>query len=108
MAATADILVVAIGRAGLVTPVYVKPGATVIDVGMNRVDDPDLVARWFPEGSSRRLEFERKGSLLVGDVEPAVAGVAGALTPVPGGVGPLTSAMLMKNTVIAAEQRLGR
>ena len=57
---------------------------------MNRVDDPDLVARWFPEGSSRRLEFERKGSLLVGDVEPAVAGVAGALTPVPGGVGPLT------------------
>jgi methylenetetrahydrofolate dehydrogenase (NADP+) / methenyltetrahydrofolate cyclohydrolase len=107
VAATADILVVAIGRAGLVTPAYVKPGATVIDVGMNRVDDPDLVARWFPESSSRRLEFERKGSLLVGDVEPAVAGVAGALTPVPGGVGPLTRAMLMKNTVIAAEQRFG-
>jgi methylenetetrahydrofolate dehydrogenase (NADP+)/methenyltetrahydrofolate cyclohydrolase len=107
VAATADVLVVAIGRAGLVTPAFVKPGATVVDVGMNRVDDAALVARWFAEGSPRRLEFERKGSLLVGDVDPAVATVAGALTPVPGGVGPLTRAMLMKNTVIAAEQRLG-
>jgi methylenetetrahydrofolate dehydrogenase (NADP+)/methenyltetrahydrofolate cyclohydrolase len=107
VAATADVLVVAIGRAGLVTPAFVKPGAAVVDVGMNRVDDAALVARWFPEASPRRLEFERKGSLLVGDVDPAVATVAGALTPVPGGVGPLTRAMLMKNTVIAAEQRLG-
>jgi methylenetetrahydrofolate dehydrogenase (NADP+)/methenyltetrahydrofolate cyclohydrolase len=106
VAASADILVVAIGRAGLVTPAFVKPGATVIDVGMNRVEDASLVARWFPEGSARRVEFERKGSLLVGDVDPAVAEVAGALTPVPGGVGPLTRALLMKNTVLAAEQRI--
>jgi methylenetetrahydrofolate dehydrogenase (NADP+)/methenyltetrahydrofolate cyclohydrolase len=103
VAARADILVVAIGRAAFVTAAFVKPGAVVIDVGMNRVDDPTLVHAWFPEGTPRRLDFERKGSLLIGDVHPDVAAVAGALTPVPGGVGPLTRAMLMKNTVIAAE-----
>ncbi|HEY8548985.1 MAG TPA: bifunctional 5,10-methylenetetrahydrofolate dehydrogenase/5,10-methenyltetrahydrofolate cyclohydrolase [Vicinamibacterales bacterium] len=107
VASRADILVVAIGRAGLVTPAFVKPGATVIDVGMNRVQDRALVEKWFPPGSPRYEEFERKGSLLVGDVDPAVAIVAGAITPVPGGVGPLTRAMLMTNTVIAAEQRFG-
>jgi methylenetetrahydrofolate dehydrogenase (NADP+)/methenyltetrahydrofolate cyclohydrolase len=105
-AARADLLVVAIGRAGLVTEEFVKPGATVVDVGMNRVENRTLVAAWFPSGP-RRDEFERKGSLLVGDVDPRVAEVAGALTPVPGGVGPLTRAMLMKNTVIAAETRFG-
>jgi methylenetetrahydrofolate dehydrogenase (NADP+)/methenyltetrahydrofolate cyclohydrolase len=105
VAAGADILVVAIGRAAFVTSSFVKPGATVIDVGMNRVDDPTLAHAWFPDGSPRRAEFDRKGSILIGDVHPDVATVAGALTPVPGGVGPLTRAMLMKNTVLAAEAR---
>ena len=105
IAAQADILVVAIGRASFVTPAFVKPGAVVIDVGMNRVEDRDAVYSWFPEGSPRRATFDRLGSLLVGDVRPDVAEIAGAMTPVPGGVGPLTRALLMKNTVIAAEQR---
>jgi methylenetetrahydrofolate dehydrogenase (NADP+) / methenyltetrahydrofolate cyclohydrolase len=107
VAARADILVVAIGRAAFVTAASVKPGAVVIDVGMNRVDDPALVHAWFPEGSPRRADFDRKGSLLIGDVHPDVASVAGAITPVPGGVGPLTRAMLMANTVLAAEARVG-
>jgi len=105
-AARADILVVAIGRAALVTTAFVKPGATVVDVGMNRVEDRASIESWFPVGSPKRADFERKGSLLLGDVHPAVADIAGAITPVPGGVGPLTRAMLMKNTVIAAESRL--
>ena len=98
----ADILVAAIGRAGLVRAEHVKPGAVVIDVGMNRVDDADAAAR--PARRAARLdEFERKGYALVGDVHaPSVREVASALTPVPGGVGPLTIAMLMKNTVRAA------
>jgi methylenetetrahydrofolate dehydrogenase (NADP+)/methenyltetrahydrofolate cyclohydrolase len=83
----------------------VKPGATVIDVGMNRVDDAATAARLFAAGSPRREVFEAKGSVLVGDVHPEVADVAGAITPVPGGVGPLTIAMLMKNTLRAAEDR---
>lgn len=103
--AEADVLVVAIGRPGFVTPEFVKPGAVVVDVGTNRVADPAVIARLFPEGSKRRADFERRGSLLVGDVHPAVAEVAGALTPVPGGVGPLTIAMLLWNTVKAAEER---
>jgi methylenetetrahydrofolate dehydrogenase (NADP+) / methenyltetrahydrofolate cyclohydrolase len=103
--AEADVLVVAIGRPGFVTPEFVKPGAVVVDVGTNRVADPAVIARLFPEGSRRRADFERRGSLLVGDVHPAVAEVAGALTPVPGGVGPLTIAMLLWNTVKAAEAR---
>jgi methylenetetrahydrofolate dehydrogenase (NADP+)/methenyltetrahydrofolate cyclohydrolase len=108
IAATADILVVAIGRAGFVTPAFVKPGATVVDVGMNTLTDAATVEAWFPPDSPRRAEFARKGSLLVGDVDPRVASVAGALTPVPRGVGPLTVAMLMQNTVIAAEARAAR
>ena len=106
VAATADILVVAIGRAGFVTPAFVKPGATVIDVGMNALTDAATVEAWFAPDSPRRAEFVKKGSLLVGDVDPRVASVAGALTPVPRGVGPLTIAMLMNNTVVAAESRL--
>jgi methylenetetrahydrofolate dehydrogenase (NADP+) / methenyltetrahydrofolate cyclohydrolase len=106
VAATADILVVAIGRAGFVTPAFVKPGATVIDVGMNTIRDAATVQAWFPADSPRHAEFAKKGSLLVGDVDPRVAAVAGALTPVPRGVGPLTIAMLMQNTVLAAETRL--
>jgi methylenetetrahydrofolate dehydrogenase (NADP+)/methenyltetrahydrofolate cyclohydrolase len=102
VAAGADILVAAIGRAGFVTPSFVKPGATVIDVGINRVTDRDVAARLFGARSPRLADFDRRGSLVVGDVHPKVVEVAGALTPVPGGVGPLTIAMLLKNTVTAA------
>jgi len=105
----ADILVAAIGRPGMVTRDFVKPGAAVIDVGINRVTDRAEFDRLFAgtlAGRSRRLEtFLAKGSTLVGDVHPEVAEVAGAITPVPGGVGPLTIAMLMANTVKAAKMR---
>jgi methylenetetrahydrofolate dehydrogenase (NADP+)/methenyltetrahydrofolate cyclohydrolase len=102
----ADILVAAVGRPGLVRRDFVKPGAIVIDVGINRVDDPMVVAALFPAGHPRLATFAKKGSILVGDVHPEVAAVAGALTPVPGGIGPLTIAMLMKNTLKAAESRV--
>jgi methylenetetrahydrofolate dehydrogenase (NADP+)/methenyltetrahydrofolate cyclohydrolase len=102
----ADILVAALGRPAFVTPDFVKPGATVIDVGINRVTDEARVRAWFPPGSPRLVAFGKHGSLTVGDVHPAVAEVAGAMTPVPGGVGPLTIAMLLVNTVGAAEARL--
>jgi len=103
----ADILVAAIGRAGMVTKEFVRPGATVIDVGMNRVTDPKEFARVFAGNAKRDETFRNKGSVLVGDVHPEVAEVAGAITPVPGGVGPLTIAMLMANTVKAAKMRRG-
>ncbi|MBA3231220.1 MAG: bifunctional 5,10-methylenetetrahydrofolate dehydrogenase/5,10-methenyltetrahydrofolate cyclohydrolase [Acidobacteria bacterium] len=102
-AAAADILVAAIGRAGFVTAEFVKPGATVIDVGINRVTDRAVADRLFPPGAARLADFDRRGSIVVGDVHPGVSDVAGALTPVPGGVGPLTIAMLLKNTVTAAQ-----
>ena len=101
----ADILVVAVGRPGLVTRDFVKPGATVIDVGINEVTDAAVAGRLFPEGHPRLALFQSKGRVLVGDVHPEVVDVAGALTPVPGGVGPLTIAMLMKNTLRAALER---
>jgi methylenetetrahydrofolate dehydrogenase (NADP+) / methenyltetrahydrofolate cyclohydrolase len=108
----ADILVAAIGRAGMITRDFVKPGATVIDVGMNKVTDAAEFQRLFAgqltNHARREQNFLRKGSTLVGDVHPAVIEVAGALTPVPGGVGPLTIAMLMYNTVKAAKMRRGR
>lgn len=107
-ARTGDILVAAIGRAGFVTKEFVKPGATVVDVGINRVTDAAAAAGLFATGSIRMGEFERRGSLVVGDVHPNVAEIAGALTPVPGGVGPLTIAMLLKNTLAAAEGRRTR
>ena len=103
--AEADILVAAIGRAGFVAKSFVKPGATVVDVGINRVTDRDEVMALFGAGSARLEAFDKKGSTVVGDVHPEVAEVAGALTPVPGGVGPLTIAMLLKNTLIAARAR---
>ena len=103
--ATADILVVAIARPAFVRSEHVKPGATVIDVGINRVTDARFIAALFDERSPRHAAFKRNGSLIVGDVHPEVASVAGALTPVPGGVGPLTVAMLLQNTVLAAEAR---
>jgi methylenetetrahydrofolate dehydrogenase (NADP+)/methenyltetrahydrofolate cyclohydrolase len=103
----ADILVAAIGRAGMVTRDFVKTGATVIDVGINRVTDRREFDRLF-SGNAKRLEtFLAKGSTLVGDVHAEVAEVAGAITPVPGGVGPLTIALLMANTVKAAKLRRG-
>jgi methylenetetrahydrofolate dehydrogenase (NADP+)/methenyltetrahydrofolate cyclohydrolase len=101
----ADILVAAIGRAGMITREFVRPGATVIDVGMNRVTDPSEFAALFAGNAKREQTFRAKGSVLVGDVHPEVAEVAGAITPVPGGVGPLTIAMLMANTVKAAKMR---
>jgi methylenetetrahydrofolate dehydrogenase (NADP+)/methenyltetrahydrofolate cyclohydrolase len=103
----ADILVAAIGRAGMVTRDYVKPGATVIDVGTNKVSDRREFDRLFAGNKKREETFLTKGSTLVGDVHPEVAEVAGAITPVPGGVGPLTIAMLMANTVKAAKLRRG-
>ena len=105
VAAEADILVAAIGRPGFVTPAFVKPGAAVVDVGTSQVSDRALVERLFPAGSRRREAFERRGSIVVGDVHPDVAEIAGALSPVPGGVGPLTIAMLLRNTLAAAQLR---
>jgi methylenetetrahydrofolate dehydrogenase (NADP+) / methenyltetrahydrofolate cyclohydrolase len=103
----ADILVAAIGRAGMITSEYVRPGATVIDVGMNKVTERAEFDRLFAGNAKREETFRTKGSTLVGDVHPEVAKVAGAITPVPGGVGPLTIAMLMSNTVRAAKLRRG-
>jgi methylenetetrahydrofolate dehydrogenase (NADP+) / methenyltetrahydrofolate cyclohydrolase len=106
VARTADILVSAIGRPAFVTRDFVKPGAAVVDVGTTQVTDIAIVERLFAIGSKRRAAFEKRGSLVVGDVHPEVGEIAGALSPVPGGVGPLTIAMLLKNTVIAAEARV--
>ena len=102
----ADILIVAIGRDAMVTPDFVKPGATVIDVGINRVADRQRVEEIFGDNADWQ-KFEDRGYLVVGDVHPAVAEVAGALTPVPGGVGPLTIGMLLANTLRSARRRLG-
>jgi methylenetetrahydrofolate dehydrogenase (NADP+)/methenyltetrahydrofolate cyclohydrolase len=96
----ADLVVAAVGRAGLVRAEHVKPGAVVVDVGMNRVQDRELAKDLVPP--ERWGELDTKGYVLVGDVRPSVAEVASALTPVPGGVGPLTIAMLMRNTARAA------
>jgi methylenetetrahydrofolate dehydrogenase (NADP+)/methenyltetrahydrofolate cyclohydrolase len=103
----ADLLVVAIGRAGFIGRDHIKPGATVIDVGMNKVSDPDEVRKLFGDEAEKRLDVvAKRGSTLVGDVNPSEASeVAGMLTPVPGGVGLLTVAMLMKNTLKAAKLR---
>ena len=105
LCAEADILVAAIGRPGFVTKPYVRPGATVIDVGINRLDTKEAVEKMFPGDAARLANFEKRGSMIVGDVHPNVAEVAGALTPVPGGVGPLTIALLLRNTLRAAEGR---
>ncbi|HEX6650080.1 MAG TPA: bifunctional 5,10-methylenetetrahydrofolate dehydrogenase/5,10-methenyltetrahydrofolate cyclohydrolase, partial [Pyrinomonadaceae bacterium] len=104
---SADLLVVAIGRAGFIRGEHIKPGATVIDVGMNQVSDESEVRALFGSEAEKRLEvLAKRGYTLVGDVHPAEAAeVAGMLTPVPGGVGLLTVAMLMKNTLKAATLR---
>lgn len=101
----ADIVVAAIGKAGFVTAEMVKPGATIIDVGMNRIDTEEELERFFPGNATRRAAFEKRGSTLMGDVDPAAFAISGAFTPVPGGVGALTIAMLMANTVKAARLR---
>ena len=103
----ADILVAAIGRAGMITRDFVRPGAAVIDVGMNKITDRTDFERYFKGNEKREQAFAKNGSTLVGDVHPEVAEIAGAITPVPGGVGPLTIAMLMSNTVRAAKLRRG-
>jgi methylenetetrahydrofolate dehydrogenase (NADP+)/methenyltetrahydrofolate cyclohydrolase len=103
----ADILVAAIGRPGFITPHMVKPGATIIDVGINRVTDRADFDRFFSGNEKREAAFAKRGSVIVGDVHPAAFEVSGAYTPVPGGVGLLTIAMLMANTVRAAKMRRG-
>jgi methylenetetrahydrofolate dehydrogenase (NADP+)/methenyltetrahydrofolate cyclohydrolase len=103
----ADILVAAIGRPGFVTAEMVKLGATLIDVGINRITDADEVEEFFPGDTDRAATFARRGSVVVGDIHPAAFASAGAYTPVPGGVGALTIAMLMQNTVTAAKLRRG-
>ena len=105
----ADVLVVAAGRAGLVRGEHIKPGAAVVDVGMNRLTSEREAREFFAEGAAERVEaIRRRGHTLIGDVHPAEAArVAGRLTPVPGGVGPLTVAMLMRNAVAAARARRG-
>lgn len=108
VAREADIIVAAIGRPAVVTRDFIRPGATVLDVGINRLTDAADVERIFRDVPEKLEKFREKGSVLVGDVHPVdVAEVAGAYTPVPGGVGPLTIAMLMSNTVKAAAQRRG-
>ena len=104
----ADLLVAAMGRPALLTRDFIKPGAVVIDVGTNRVDDREEAARIFRNSAERLAVFDKRGSLVVGDVNPGdVAELASYYTPVPGGVGPLTIAMLMYNTVVSAERRAG-
>jgi methylenetetrahydrofolate dehydrogenase (NADP+)/methenyltetrahydrofolate cyclohydrolase len=101
----ADILVAAIGRPGFVTPDMIKPGATIIDVGINRIDNRPDFDRFFAGNAKREAAFLKRGSVIVGDVHPAAFELSSAYTPVPGGVGLLTIAMLMANTVRAAKMR---
>jgi methylenetetrahydrofolate dehydrogenase (NADP+)/methenyltetrahydrofolate cyclohydrolase len=105
VAREADILVAAIGRPGFVTADYIKPGAVVVDVGVNRVVNRAEAVAMFGEGSARLATFDEKKTGIVGDVHPLGLGAASAFTPVPGGVGPLTIVMLLKNTLAAAVAR---
>ncbi len=102
----ADILIVAVGRPAMITREYIKEGAVVIDVGTNRITSLDQVVELFGPDSPRIESFKKRGSTIVGDVHPRDPyGIAAAVTPVPGGVGPLTIAHLMKNTLIACKVR---
>jgi len=103
----ADILVAAIGRPGFITADMVTPGATLIDVGMNRIDTREEFNRFFAGSAKREATFAKRGSTIIGDIHPAAFEVSGAYTPVPGGVGLLTIAMLMANTLRAAKLRRG-
>ena len=104
----ADILVAAMGKAGFVEAGWIRPGATIIDVGTNKITDAAEAARLFGNFPERLDKFRAQGSTLIGDVHPDAIHVAGALTPVPGGVGPMTITMLMSNTVKAAQLRRGQ
>lgn len=104
----ADILIAAVGRPAFVTAEFIKPGAVVVDVGINRLDSRTDVEKYFPDNPKRLESFDTKGSTLIGDVDPRAFSLTGAYTPVPGGVGPLTIAMLMSNTVRAAQLRRDR
>lgn len=101
-----DIVVSAIGRPGFVTADMIKPGAVVVDVGTTPVSDRNLIVELYGAGSARVATLDRRGSTVVGDVHPGVLDVASAVSPVPGGVGPLTIVMLLRNTLIAARRRL--
>jgi methylenetetrahydrofolate dehydrogenase (NADP+) / methenyltetrahydrofolate cyclohydrolase len=103
----ADILVAAIGRPGFITPEMVKPGATLVDVGINRLNTREEFDRFFKGNAKREAAFEKRGSVIVGDIDPRAFELSDAYTPVPGGVGLLTIAMLMANTVRAARMRRG-
>ncbi len=103
----ADILVAAIGRAGFITAEMVRPGATLVDVGINRLTTREEFERFFKGNEKREAAFQKRGSVVVGDIDPKAFEIAGAYTPVPGGVGLLTIAMLMANTVRAAKMRRG-
>jgi methylenetetrahydrofolate dehydrogenase (NADP+) / methenyltetrahydrofolate cyclohydrolase len=106
--AEADVLVAAIGRAAMIGPEFVREGAVVVDVGMNRVSDRGEAERLYPGDAGRRAAFEKNGSILVGDVDfTHVRPKAAAITPVPGGVGPLTVAMLLVNALEASRRRQG-
>jgi len=108
MCRSADVLVAAIGRAGMIGPEHVREGAVVVDVGINRVDDPAVVERLFPGDKKRRARLASKGYVLTGDVDfRRVAPKAARITPVPGGVGPLTVALLLESTLIASRRRQG-
>jgi methylenetetrahydrofolate dehydrogenase (NADP+)/methenyltetrahydrofolate cyclohydrolase len=102
----AEILVAAVGVRSLIGPEYVAEGAVVVDVGMHRITDRETVEHLFPDNDKKLAAFEKRGAVLAGDVDfVRVAPKAGRITPVPGGVGPLTIAMLMANTVTAAKMR---
>ena len=103
----ADILVAAIGRPGFITPEMVRPGATLIDVGINRLTTREEFDRFFKGNAKREATFAKRGSVVIGDIDPRAFELSGAYTPVPGGVGLLTIAMLMSNTVRAAKMRRG-
>ncbi len=102
----AEIVVAALGRPAALSPDHFAPGAIAIDVGINRVEQSALVDEWFPGDTQRRAQFDKTGSTLVGDVDPRAFAKLSAYTPVPGGVGPLTIAMLLHNTLAAYEHRL--
>lgn len=104
---SADILVAAIGKAGLITPQMVRPGAVLVDVGMNRITSQSDFERFFAGDAKREAAFRKNGSVLMGDIDPHAFALSSHYTPVPGGVGPLTIAMLMSNTVRAASLRRG-
>ena len=107
MCRSADILVAAIGKPGIISPEMVQPGAVLIDVGMNRITSQQDFDRFFAGDAKREATFRQKGSVLMGDIDPHAFALASHYTPVPGGVGPLTIAMLMANTVRAARLRRG-